>query len=236
MYRLDSTRLYLPALLATSTVLAGCAEGPMPYLMSLNPRMRQEWRADEMYQPTLHRQLAEMEALREAADNLSASKQRHWSGELTYILEHHDNPRLRAAAVETLAEFDVPESNKGLRVALSDKDATVRETACTAWGQRGDGEALQQLSKTLGSDTDLDVRIAAARELGRFSNPAAYQALGLALQETDPALQYQAMESLRRASGKDYGNDIDAWQRFVQGEDPGPEYSPSIAQRLRELL
>ena len=236
MYGFDSARLCLPALLAALITLAGCAEGPMPYLLSLNPKMRQEWAADEMYQPTLHRQLAEVAALRDAAGELSIDQQRHWSGEMTHILEHHDNPLLRAAAVEPLAEFDIPEADEGLRIALSDKDAAVRETACEAWAERGNRESLQRLSETLGSDTDLDVRIAAARELGRFSDPVAYEALGLALQETDPALRHQALESLRRASGKDYGHDVEAWQKFVQGADPGPEYSPSIAQRLRELF
>lgn len=233
MYGLDFARLYPLALLA---ILGGCAEGPVPYIMSLNPKLRREWEADEMYEPTLHRQLAEVEALRESAADLSAPRQRHWSGELTYILEQNDNPLLRAAAVKALGEFTVPEANEGLRVALTDADAKVRKTACAAWGARGSEEALQRLAETLGTDTDLDVRIAAARELRRFEDPTAYQALGLALQDPDPALQYQAIESLREASGKDYGNDLQAWQRFAQGQDPGPEHSPSVAQRLRELL
>lgn len=78
--------------------------------------------------------------------------------------------------------------------------------------------------------------MAAARELRRFQDPLAYQALGLALQDEDPALQYRAVESLREASGKDYGNDLQAWQQFAQGQDPGPEYSPSVAERLRRLF
>lgn len=236
MYGLDFARLYPSVLLAILAVLGGCAEGPMPYIMSLNPRTRQEWKADEMYEPTLHRQLAEVEALREAATGLSVARQRHWSGELTYILEHDDNPLLRAAAVKALGEFTVPESNEGLRVALTDRDAKVRQTACAVWGARGGEEALQRLAETLGTDTDLDVRIVAARELRRFQDPKAYQALGLALQDPDPALRYQVVESLREASGKDYGNDFEAWQKFAQGQDPGPERSPSIAERLRELL
>lgn len=236
MCGLDFARLYPPATLALLAVLAGCAEGPMPYIMSLNPKARQEWKADEMYEPTLHRQLAEVEALRESAATLSAPQQRHWSGELQHILQHHDNPLLRAAAVKTLAEFAVPEANEGLRVALTDSDATVRQTACAAWGARGGDEAMQRLAEMLDTEKELDVRIAAARELRRFQAPTAYRALGLALQDPDPALQYQAVESLREASGKDYGNDLQAWRQFAQGQDPGPEHSPSIAQRLRELL
>ncbi|MFW6169812.1 MAG: HEAT repeat domain-containing protein [Planctomycetota bacterium] len=236
MCGLDFARLYPPATLALLAVLVGCAEGPMPYIMSLNPKTRQEWAADEMYEPTLHRQLAEVKALRESAATLSAAKQRHWSGELQYILQHHDNPLLRASAVKTLAEFAVPEANEGLRVALTDGDATVQQTACAAWGARGGEEALQRLAEVLDTEKELDVRIAAARELRRFQDPTAYRALGVALQDPDPALQYQAVESLREASGKEYGNDLQAWRKFARGQDPGPEHSPSVAQRLRKLL
>ena len=216
--------------------LIGCADGPMPYLMSLNPKMRQQWEADEAYQPTLHRQMAEVDALRASAGTLSAAQQRHWSGELTHIVQTHDNPLLRAAAIDTLAEFAVPESNDGLRVGLKDADATVRRAACAAWGRRGDQEAVRLLSETLGSDTDPDVRIEAARALGRFRDPIAYQALGLALGDKDPALQYRAVESLKRSSGKDFGNNLDAWQKFAQGQDPGPEYVPSVAERIRKFF
>jgi len=208
----------------------------MPYLMSLNPNMRRQWEADEMYQPTLHRQLAEVEALRESADGLSDVQQRHWSGELNHILKTHQNPLLRAAAVDTLAEFSVPESDEALRLALKDGDSTVRRAACAAWGKRGNKEAVRLLSEVLGSDTDVDVRIEAARELGQFKDPMAYQALGLALRAKDPALQYRAVESLKRSSGKDYGSDLEAWQKFAQGQDPGPEYVPSLAERFWEVF
>jgi hypothetical protein len=236
MDRLGSTRLYLLVLLATVTALTGCADGPVPYLVSLNPKRRQQWEADEMYQPTLHRQLAEVEALREGAEALSADQQRHWSGELQHIIETHDNALLRGAAVDTLAEFSVTESKEGLRIALKDSDSTVRRAACSAWGKRGDREAVERLSETLGSDTDPDVRISAARELGRFQDPVAYQALSLALEDTDPALRYRSIESLRRSSGKNYGNDLKAWQTFAQGQDAGPEYVPSLAERFHEFF
>ena len=82
----------------------------------------------------------------------------------------------------------------------------------------------------------MDVRIAAARELRRFPDRVAYEALGLALQEDDPALQYRAVESLKEASGKNYGNNLQAWQQFAEGKDPGPEYTPSVADRVRALF
>lgn len=216
--------------------LVGCADGPIPYMMALNPSMRRQWEADESYRPTLHRQLAEVEALRAQGPRLSTDQQRHWSEELAFVLQSHSNPLLRAACVETLAVLTVPESDQGLRLAMKDADSTVRIAACRAWGSRGGQPGLELLAEALGSDTDVDVRMAAARELKRFSDPVAYQALGLALQTDNPALQHRAIESLKAASGRDYGHDIRAWQEFAEGKDPGPEYTPSLAERVRQLF
>jgi hypothetical protein len=216
--------------------LVGCADGPIPYCMSLNPSVRRQWAADELYKPTLHRQLAEVEALRGNAASMSIEQQRHWCGELKHILQSHSNPVLRAACVNALAEFTVPESNEVLSLAMKDADSAVRATACRAWGKRGGKEALELLAASLGSDSDKDVRIAAARELRRFPDRVAYEALALALQDDDPALQYRAVASLKEASGKDYGNNLQAWRQFAEGKDPGPEYTPSMADRVRALF
>lgn len=216
--------------------LTGCADGPIPYMMALNPSVRRQWEADEAYQPTLHRQLAEVEALRAQGPRLSEEQQRHWSGELAFIIESHHNPLLRAACVDTLAVLAVPDANRGLRAATKDADSTVRMAACRAWGSRGGREGVELLAEMLGSDTDMDVQMAAARELKHFSDPIAYQALGLALETDNPALQYRAIESLKTASGRNYGNDIRAWQEFAEGKDPGPEHVPALAERLRQLF
>ncbi len=216
--------------------LAGCANGPLPYCMALNPVMRSQWDADEVYAPTLHQQLYEVAQVRDRAKQLSVDEQAHWCGEFKHILETHSNPVLRTACVDTLAVFTVPESNEPLRLAMKDADAMVRIAACRVWGRRGGQEAVELLAATLGSDTDVDVRMAAARELRRFPERTAYEALGLALQDDDPALQYRVIESLKEASGKNYGNDLQAWQLFAEGKDPGPEYRPSVADRVRALF
>jgi hypothetical protein len=228
-------RYFLSVTLLWVTI-AGCADGPIPYMMAANPSMRRQWEADEAYSPTLHRQLAEVEALRGSAHSLSPEQQRHWNTELAHILQTHANPLLRAACVETLAVFTVPESTEGLQLAAKDADSAVRTAACRAWGKRGGQAGLESLAEILGSDVDMDVRIAAARELRQFSDPAAYQALSLALQTDDPALQYRAIQSLKEASGKNFGNDFRAWQDFAEGKDPGPEFTPSLAERVRELF
>lgn len=140
---------------------------------------------------------------------------------------------IRAELVRALGACQGPEVEQLLVAALKDPSTEVRTTACEVWGQRGGADAVRQLSETLGSDTEADVRMAAARALGKTRDPAAVAALGRLLAENDPAMQYRAVESLRLVTGKDLGNDVGRWQQYVRGELPEAQQTPSLADRLR---
>jgi hypothetical protein len=78
------------------------------------------------------------------------------------------------------------------------------------------------------------VRIAAARELENFRTPEVIPALGVALDDSDPALQHRAIRSLKVVTGKDFGNSVPAWQQFVRTGEIQASEVPSLAERLRE--
>jgi HEAT repeat protein len=80
----------------------------------------------------------------------------------------------------------------------------------------------------------MDVRLAAARALGETRSPAAVPALGEALSDTNPAMQYRAVQSLKMTTGQDLGDKVDRWQRYVKGEPTGPP--PSLAERLGNMF
>ena len=65
--------------------------------------------------------------------------------------------------------------------------------------------------------TNIDVRLAATRALGNFPVSQAASAIGLALNDPDPALQLRAAESLQAVTGEPFGRDIPAWQEYVAG-------------------
>jgi HEAT repeat protein len=95
------------------------------------------------------------------------------------------------------------------------------------------------LSEILASDTDDDVRLAATRALGAFNDPAAIRGLAVALDDTNTAIQYRAMESLKRSTGRNLGNDIVAWRTFVEsvesnGSPTESREGPSLVRRMRE--
>jgi HEAT repeat protein len=174
--------------------------------------------------------------LREEAD-LAASKspaeRKTVSDRLVAEIQKENDPLIRREIVRTLGKYPGPAADAIMKAALNDPDSQVRIAACESWGRPNDAEAIKLLAEALHSDVEFDVRMAAARALGETRNIAAKDALGEALADNDPAMQYQAVLSLKKATGKDLGEDIDAWQRYVRGE---PEPTPSLADKFRRMF
>lgn len=175
--------------------------------------------------------------LRDLAKNapkMSPSEQQRAADEIANALGkgREDDILVRAQMLRTIAMFPTPLADKILTLGLQDSDHDVRVACCEAWGERGGDEAVRLMAQTLGSDTETDVRLAAARSLGQLKDPKGVQALGAALDDLNPAIQYRAIESLRKISGKTY-SDIKDWRQFAQGRPPE---EPSLAARLRQLF
>ncbi len=92
------------------------------------------------------------------------------------------------------------------------------------------------LQEALGSETDADVRLAAARALGQTGDAGAVPALGTALEDRDPAMQYRAVSSLRQVAPQDQGNDVDRWRAYIKGEPPPPAKPFSLTEKLRSMF
>ena len=175
--------------------------------------------------------LAALDDLASRADGMPAEQQRRVSAELAGRITNETDEVIRAKVVRTLGEFTTPEADAGLRMALADPDADVRIAGCKAWQRRNTPVARQLLAEVLGSDTDVDVRIVAARALGRFEGQQTVAALAVALDDSDPALQYVAIQSLKSSSGRDYGDNVEAWRAYASGQTPPDSVKPSFVER-----
>lgn len=213
----------------------GCADGPLG-LAPYNPVLRDEWKKDEAYGPTYHDRIAQLDKWRDEAAAMSPDDQRDKVGQLTDMIRNEQNSQLVVRAVLALSAFPGDDATAGLKLAAEHQQPEVRRAACLAWAKRNSPETVEVLSGILGGDTDLDVRIAAARALGAYPDARSIQALGLALDDTDPALQRRAVESLKQVTDKDLGENVSAWREYVASGQATPTETVSFAERMRRLI
>ena len=178
-------------------------------------------------------------AIRKAAKEAASAgtdQQERVARELAGSLSQETDPVIRLEIIRAIGKSQTPTSSFILREALKDSDAEVRVAACKAWGSRRGPEASGVLGEVLLSDIELDVRLAAARAIGQTGDRGAVAALAKALDDRNPAVQFYAVDSLRKVSGQDYGNDLDKWRQYAKGETPAPNPPPSLAERFRGLF
>ena len=112
----------------------------------------------------------------------------------------------------------------GYRVEALDRD--VRTACCRLLGNRKDPQAVQPLSRIVGAEADMEVRMAAIDALGQYESTDAVVGLAAAIKDRDPALQYAGVKAMKSASGKDLGNDVEAWRQYAATLTPTSPGSP----------
>lgn len=222
------------AAIRTSAVVAiAAALGCANWRARLDPAKAAAER--EKYGATADQRIEDLAKEAAQAKRGASADQVEFTGSLSKrVLAEHD-PRVRAAMLAVAAEFDTPAAVAICRGALEDPEPRVRMTACEAWRKRGGPEAVALLGARIASDADIDVRLRAVRELGALGDEAAVPALARALEDPDPAIQYRAVSSLKQVSGRDLGDDVNAWRAWAADpKAPGTEWS--IAEGFRQLF
>jgi HEAT repeat protein len=212
-------------------------DGPFFHMAGWNPYIREQWDQDEKTYPTFYARVEKLERIGRNARRLQAGDQDRIAQDMIHIVQNDSNPLIRREAVRVLGQLTSPLAAQGLQVALNDGDQKVRLAVIDAWRQRGDSQSVEILARLVGSDTGQDVRMAAMRALAGFKDWRAARALAIALDDSDPAFQHRAIESLKSVTGKDFGGDLVAWRQYVHQGGGGPiNETPSIAERLRDIF
>jgi len=219
-------------LLVLLLLAGGCAQSPFGLAHWRNPLRGDRLEPDRRLAQLPADEVRQLRELGSRAEQLPASEQESIAARLTTRLGTAADPLVRREIVQLLGQLRVPVATEALLGAGNDPDPRVRIAACAAWQRRGGDEAIAALSGLLANDTDTDVRLAATRALGSFRTPAAHRALAVAVSDSSPALQYRGVQALRASSGRDFGNDLQAWQQFAKGESPQPERELSVADRV----
>jgi HEAT repeat protein len=225
-----NNRILLPALGLLILILSGCADMPawVPF---------QGPRSDNL--PGVVTPAEKITQLRKLSDDAAKSdaQTKHKVVEqLVTSIRTENDPLIRAEIIHTLGNYPDPDADSVLKLALNDPDADVRITACESLGKRGDAQAASLLAPLLGSDANRDVRLAAARALGKVKNQQAIDALGDALTDADPTMQYRAVLSLKEITGQDLGSNVDRWRQYVKDGQAKPAQHISVADRFKKLF
>jgi len=199
-------------------VVSGCATLSKPFA-SLGA-IRAPWAPDEvedeaLLADTLFEKKRRMEAAVSTAKNGPVEQQQKVAKGLQEIIRRDPVLLLRLHAVNLASELRCPAALEALQEASTDSSSDIRIAAVKAWSSMPSDLAVPQLQEIIGSDTNVDVRLSATKALGGFSGQQAVRAISLALNDTDPALQLRAMESLGSASGENLGLSVTAWKDYV---------------------
>src|SRR4029453_12729824 len=116
--------------------LAGCADGVVPELRSLNPWIRKQWQEDEAFGPTFHKKVADLAALRSSASALSPVDREQIAQQLAGRLKEESSAPMRMELVRTLGELSAESAQAALAATLTDENPQVRVMACKALGRR----------------------------------------------------------------------------------------------------
>lgn len=177
-----------------------------------------------------------VEVLRETAKTMPArsqAEQQAKAEEWAKAYRDEADPFIRAELLRAIASCGSPVAGETLGRGQQDPDKSVRIAACEAWAKHGGPTSIAQLSEITRKDANIDVRLAAVRSLGVVgpqNKDAALAALASSLDDNDPAIQYRTIQSMRLISGKDFGDDVNAWRDFAKGGSPA---EISVVQRAK---
>lgn len=225
----------------TVACLSGCHDGPMYALKRVNPWYSvYEWNADEKLATTDAQRESELRALISQIYSMEPQEQKSWVNQLDQLMTHDKSAHMRALAVRAAAKSNIPESLVIIEKGLDDDDSKVRIVSAQSLQQKSDPEATRLLIKTIHSDSNKDVRLAAIASLGDHRGEGVMETLRSTLEEPDLAYQYSSISSLRKVTGKDAGQNVEAWLALLDSlptsESPPEQNEKSWAGRFKQLF
>ncbi|MDA7951835.1 MAG: HEAT repeat domain-containing protein [Pirellulaceae bacterium] len=193
----------------------GCASGPFAELDNYNPLVLDDTTYDDTYGSTPEDQLQQIREIADNGSKLSELQKNELSNQILNRLSQEESYIIRLELTKVLKSLYSAPAIQALSKSSEDTHPEVRQAACRVWEVWKGPQATQALATILGSDSNNDVRVQAAKSLGKLRNQQSIEALALALDDPDPALQYRAIESLKTITGQQT-NSVKDWKNYAQ--------------------
>ena len=145
------------------------------------------------------------------ADGTASDAQVEQVRALANQLTSEPDPLVREALLKACAKYNVPLAQKALIAGLNDENQYVRAACCRELERLGVSEAAGALSRVAQEDKEFDVRVAAARALGKTGNDEARVGLLAVLEDRNPAMQLAGVEAMRDLTGENLGYNVAAY-------------------------
>lgn len=218
-------------LLAVALLLPSCAKrygGAWPFGEDQTAELKK-------YGPVPLQRITAMQERAKKLAKASPQEQEVFAAEMARQMPNETDFNVRMAVIKILSHMDTSSSKAVLYAGMKDPESEIRVACCEAWSKHPSPETTRILAETLSGDTDLDVRMAAAKALSTAGDKQAVAALGRALEDPDPGLQFCAVASLKQVTGKNLGNDVNAWHQLAQQPDP-PVHTKALASRMWQVF
>ena len=142
------------------------------------------------------------------------------------------SPKLRRAALETLAAFDEPKLAEAIKLALADKDPALRVAASSILGKLDPDEAARQLAAAFG-DAALAEKKAVLTALAGLKSDAADQSLAGLLDDLAPGkipaeVQLELLEAAAKRTAPGVKEKLAAYQANLPKTDPLAAFAPTL--------
>lgn len=229
-------RLFQIGLLALVLISVGCAEGALWKAGKYSPWAQKQWAEEEQIANTLFSRKKLMADAANSVVGAPVEQQQKVAEQLSDVLYRDSVLLLRLHALDLLGNLDCPKSLEAIGNAVRDNNSDIRIAAIKSLQKMSYDKAVPMLQEIIGSDSNIDVRLAATRALGNFPGERTVAALSLAIEDTDPALQLRAAESLQKVTGESLGRDIGAWKQYVGNFLPNAkDYTAPEAEPQNEM-
>ena len=212
----------------------GCAEGLFWRGGKYVPWAQNQWAEEEKIADTLFSRKRRLDLLVSSAENQPVDRQTEAAEELLKILKSDPVLLTRLHAVKLLGRLNCARSIEGLKFASGDPNSDLRIASVRSWAKLPGEVAVPQLQEMIGSDTDVDVRLAATKALSAFPGTRTVQALAIALSDPNPALQMRAAQTLGHVTGENLGKNVPAWKQYIANSLPNTPFERNERQMLAD--